>query len=316
MTNPTPRSSIRVEAFIMTFRSLLTILGITIWAGVALTAAVPYSSTHLHSTPVLQREDAPATSCSDFHFHFDHRDAIVQSEERTITKAEARTLRVMAEPNGGVQVQGWDQDTYGVTLCKAAEEGSESLLSQIHIKFHDGELGVSRPSSSGERWAAHLLIRTPKAAAIELSAHNGPVSFRNVDGSLKIRAENGPVDVVNCTGQLDLNSHNGPVTLEGNSGRQTVRTQNGPVTLSLSGDSWQGDGLEASATNGPINLQIPTGYKSGVILESDGHGPFQCRASVCSEGRKTWDEDRKRIEFGSGPTLVRVSTVNGPVSVE
>jgi putative adhesin len=303
----------------MTLRSALTILGITIWAGVALTAAVPYSPPRLHSAPapVLQHEDAPATNCSDLHFHFDHRDAVVQSEERTITKSEARTLRVTAEPNGGVQVVGWDQDTYRVTLCKAAEEGggSESVLSQIHIKFHDGELSVSRPSS-GNQWAAHLLIRTPKTAAIELSGHNGPVSFRDVDGSLKIRAENGPVEVVNCTGQLDLDSHNGPVTLEGNSGKQTVHTQNGPVTLSLTGDSWQGDGLEASATNGPINLQIPTGYKSGVILESDGHGPFQCRASVCSEGRKTWDEERKRIEFGSGPTLVRVSTVNGPVSVE
>ena len=53
-----------------------------------------------------------------------------------------------------------------------------------------------------------------------------------------------------------------------------------------------------------MKLQIPSGYKSGVILESDGDGPFQCHSSVCSEGRKTWDDDRKRIEFGSGPTLV------------
>jgi len=67
---------------------------------------------------------------------------------------------------------------------------------------------------------------------------------------------------------------------------------------------------------GPVELQIPSGYKSGVILESDGHGPFKCHSSVCSEGRKTWDDDRKHIEFGFGPTLVRVSTVNGPVSVD
>jgi hypothetical protein len=301
----------------MTFRSFLTILGIAMWAGVALTATAPHFPSHRQPATVLAHGDTPAASCADSHFHFDHRDAVVKSEERTITKAEARTLRVMAEPNGGVQVGGWDQDNYGVTLCKAAEEGSdaESVLSQIHIQFHNGELRVSRPSSA-EHWAAHLLIRTPKAAAIDLSAQNGPVSFRSVDGNLKIRVENGPVDIINCTGQLDLNSHNGPVTLEGNSGKQTVRTQNGPVTVSLTGDSWQGDGLQANATNGPINLQIPSGYKSGVILESDGYGPFQCRASVCSEGRKTWDDDHKRIEFGSGPTLVRVSTVNGPVSVE
>ena len=69
------------------------------------------------------------------------------------------------------------------------------------------------------------------------------------------------------------------------------------------------------ATNGPVTLRVPSGYQSGVILESDGHGPFSCRARVCSEGRKNWDEDRKSVEFGSGPTVVRVSTVNGPVSV-
>lgn len=301
----------------MTLRSFLTTLAITIWAAVALTAAAPHSQPYRHPVKAVAHQEARAASCADFHFHFDHRDAVVQSEERTITKTEARTLRVLAEPNGGVQVEGWDQDNYGVTLCKAAEEGHDAnaVLSQIHIKFQNNELSVSRPSSA-DHWAAHLLIRTPKASALDLSAHNGPVSFRNVDGNLKIRAENGPVDVVKCTGQLDLNSHNGPVTLEGNSGKQTVHTQNGPVTVSLSGDSWQGDGLEASATNGPVNLQIPSGYRSGVILESAGYGPFQCHASVCSEGRKTWDDERKRIEFGSGPTLVRVSTVNGPVSVD
>jgi hypothetical protein len=50
-------------------------------------------------------------------------------------------------------------------------------------------------------------------------------------------------------------------------------------------------------------------------LESEGHSPFQCSSSVCSEGRKIWDDDHKRVEFGSGPTVVRVSSVNGPVSV-
>jgi hypothetical protein len=73
--------------------------------------------------------------------------------------------------------------------------------------------------------------------------------------------------------------------------------------------------MEAHATNGPVTLRVPAGYQSGVILESDGNGPFSCRASVCDQGRKTWDEEHKRVEFGAGPTLVHVSTVNGPVTV-
>jgi hypothetical protein len=299
----------------MTSPKLLPVLGMVVWAAVALTAA-PRGTPHRHALFFPPNEESPAATCSDLHVRFDHHDGVMQTEERAITRSEAPTLRVIAESNGGIQVQGWDQDTYSVTLCKAAEAGgdADSLLSRIHLTFQNGELGVAGPGSH-DRWSAHILLRAPKAASLDLHIKNGPMSLYHVDGNLRVRAENGPITVTDCTGELELNSDNGPVTLEGNSGKQSVHTENGPVALSLSGDSWNGPGIEAHATNGPVSLQIPSGYKSGVILESDGHGPFQCHASVCSEGRKTWDNDRKRIEFGSGPTLVRVSTVNGPVSV-
>ena len=299
----------------MISRKLLSVLGMLVWAGVALTAA-PLAPHQRHAAIRTYGEDTPISSCSDLHVRFDNRDVVVQSEERSITKAEAPTLRIQAETNGGIQVQGWDQNTYAVTLCKIAESDGEadSTLSKIHLTFENGELGVSGPSSR-DRWAAHLLIRAPKAAMLDLHVNNGPMGLYHVDGSLKVRAENGPITVTDCTGELDLSAQNGPVTLKGNSGKQRVHTENGPVTLSLTGDSWSGAGIEAHANNGPVILQIPSGYKSGVLLEADGHGPFQCRASVCSEGRKSWDDDHKSIEFGSGPTLIRLSTVNGPISV-
>jgi hypothetical protein len=299
----------------MISRRVLTFVAMAIWAAVAVTAA-PRAFSHRHFDSVAVAADLPSTSCTDLVAHFDHRDAVYQSEERSITKAEAPLLRVQAESNGGLYVEGWDKDTYSVTLCKAVESGPDAgaILSQIHLSLENGVLRVTAPGSR-DRWAAHLLIRTPKAAALDLQVHNGPMSLTHVDGNLKVHAENGPVSVTGCTGELDLSAHNGPVTLEDNSGKQNVRAENGPVTVALSGNSWDGAGLEASTTNGPVTLEVPSGYKSGVVLESEGHSPFQCRASVCSEGRKTWDEDHKRVEFGSGPTVVRVSSVNGPVSV-
>ena len=299
----------------MTSRRLLTILGILVWAAVALTAW-PGTRAQKTSFVVMASEDELAGGCSDLHIRFDHRDTIIQSEERTITKGEAPVLRVTAETNGGIQVQGWDKDSYGVTLCKAAEEGhdAQAMLDSIHLSFKNGELGVTGPSSH-DRWSAHLLIHAPRAAALDVNLHNGPLSLHEVDGQIKVHAQNGPVSVSRCSGELDLTSQNGPLTLEDNSGKQTVHTHNGPVTVSLAGDSWNGAGLDASGMNGPLTVRIPSGYKSGVLVESEGRSPFECEASVCSEGRKTWDDDHKRIEFGSGPTLVRVSTVNGPVSV-
>jgi hypothetical protein len=299
----------------MTSRRALTVSAMVIWAAVAVTAA-PHALSHRHSPTVSSSTDSPAESCADLHIRFDHRDTVLQSEERAITKAEAPTLRVHADSNGGVDVAGWDKEDYSVTLCKAAEAGSDAnaLLSQIHLSFQNGDLRISTPNSN-DHWAAHLLIRAPKSSALDLQVSNGPMSLYHVDGNLRVRAENGPVTVTGCTGELDLASQNGPLTLEQNGGKQTVRSENGPLTLALSGRAWEGSGLDAHSTNGPVTLQVPSGYSSGVVLESDGYGPFQCNARVCSEGRKTWDDNHKRVEFGSGPTIVRVSTVNGPVSV-
>ncbi len=301
----------------MTSRRALTLFAIIVWAGVAVTAAPSAFSHHRSVAIAVSAVDFPAESCSDLRVRFDHHDAVLDSEERTITKSEAPTLHVRADSNGGIYVEGWDKDDYSVTLCKAAESGSDaqSILSQMHLTFRNRELGVSGPPSS-ERWSAHLLIRAPKASNLDLQITNGPMRLYRVDGNLKVHAQNGPVTVAGCTGQLDLSSHNGPVTLEENGGQQNVQSENGPLTVSLSGDSWSGSGLDAHTTNGPVTLRVPSGFKSGVMLESDGYSPFRCDASACSEGRKTWDDDHKRVEFGSGPTLVRVSTVNGPVSVD
>jgi hypothetical protein len=301
----------------MISRPTLTRFAIVVWAAVAVTAAPRAFSRHstvLASNPSV---DLPVESCSDLPTRFDHGDPVTDSEELTITKSQAPLLDVHAESNGGVYVQGWDQEAYGVTLCKAVEQGAEAraVLSDLHLDFHRGELGISIPHS-GKRWAAHLLIRAPHASVLNIQVHNGPMTLYHVDGNLTVRAENGPVSVTGSSGQLELEARNGPVTLEGNAGKQYVRLENGPLRLHLSGDSWNGSGLEASTRNGPVTLELPSGYRSGVTLESEGHSPFRCDATVCAEGRKTWDDDHKRVEFGAGPTLVRVSTVNGPVSVD
>ena len=197
----------------------------------------------------------------------------------------------------------------------AIDTDAESLLSQIKLSFQNGELTVAGPSHD-DAAATYLLVRAPKAAALDLEVTNGPLSVYHVAGKITARAQNGPVSASGCTGELDLSAQNGPVSSEDNSGRLRLHAQNGPVSVSLRGDVWIGPspGLEARAENGPVTLQIPRGYKSGVVVESTGRGPFSC-ASVCSEGRKSWDDDHKRVEFGSGPPMIRVSVGNGPVSV-
>jgi len=52
------------------------------------------------------------------------------------------------------------------------------------------------------------------------------------------------------------------------------------------------------------------------VVESTNHAPVSCKASICDNAHKTWDDEHRRIEYGNGPATIRLSTVNGPVSVQ
>src|SRR6266478_4351467 len=122
--------------------------------------------------------DGPAADCSDLHIRLNDERPTIESEERTVSKSEAAVLRVHEVENGGVQVRGWDKDTYSVTACKAAVGGDAArLLSQIKLAVQGGEVSVSGPHGEHNDWTVFLLIRTPRSADIEVTAHNGPVSF-------------------------------------------------------------------------------------------------------------------------------------------
>jgi len=64
-----------------------------------------------------------------------------------------------------------------------------------------------------------------------------------------------------------------------------------------------------------LTLMVPSGYESSFVVESTNYAPVSCKASICDNARKTWDDQHRRIEYGNAPAMIRLSTVNGPVSV-
>ena len=259
--------------------------------------------------------EGPAESCSDLHITLrDNETPAMESEEHTLTKAQAPVLRVEQMPNGGAQVQGWDKDTYSVTICKfAVGADTRQLLSQIRMSVQGGSVSVSGPGHHDD-WTAYLLVRTPRGAEVEVTAHNGPMSFYGVDGKVTARTTNGPIALKNCSGEADISAQNGPISFSGNSGKLRLHTENGPITVALD-SGWNGSELVADAVNGPLTLRVPSHFQSSFLVESNGHSPISCRASICSDARKTWDEEHRRIEYGSGSPVIRLSTENGPISV-
>ncbi len=272
---------------------------------------------HRHSVNISDGHKQPATDCSELRIRFDDRDALVRSEAHTLTKTEAAVLQIQPHNNGGVQVVGWDKETYSVTACKAAAgsgDTAERILCQISVSIEHGKISTKGPGEEGD-WTVYLLIRTPKSASIDMETMNGPISLYDVDGKLTARAHNGPISLKNFTGDAEITAVNGPISLEGSSGSVRIHTENGPISVALRGKMWSGTGLSADAKNGPLTLMVPNDYQSSFVVESTNYAPVSCQASICDNARKTWDDNHRRIEYGNAPAMIRLSTVNGPVSV-
>ena len=252
--------------------------------------------------------DDRVTTCADLNVRFDDERARMVSEEVPI--GQVRSLKISNAYNGGIHVVG-EGSAYSVTACKAASIPSE--VGKIRVSVRDNEIVTDGPDNTD--WAIFFLVRAPRNAVLDLSTKNGEISVRDLTGNVTARAKNGPVSLKNTSGTIDAKSVNGPVSIAGGSGTVKLSTTNGPLSVKLDSE-WQGN-MEGSTQNGPLSVRIPRGYRSGMIVESLGHGPISCRASACGEARRTWnDEDERRIEIGSATANVRLSTVNGPVAVK
>jgi DUF4097 and DUF4098 domain-containing protein YvlB len=260
---------------------------------------------------------AAEANCNREHSNFgDDLETYTAQENFTVPMDGA--MAVTAAHNGGVRLVAGSGNNYEVTLCKYAGADSESegnqILGQIKAEHSSNAISVRGPES-GRHWTASLIIRVPQGANMSVSAHNGPVSAKSISGTFKLDTVNGPIAVENVTGKVTAVAKNGPIAFNGDAGDYDLQTQNGPISIDLENHSWQNGKLDARANNGPISLNLPKGYQSGVVVSSDGHAPMSCEADVCSEARKTWDDNGKKIEFGSGNPVIKISTHNGPVSV-
>ncbi len=290
----------------------LVLSATTLFAIVALAAA----SSHDNFSISIHGQ---VRSCNDIEVRWNDDDSVTRGEQQlTIPQSQVQTLAVKSGGFRGIEVRGEDRNDYLVTACKAAaaagESSADAVVQQISVALSGSELRVQGPTPR-EKWMVYLIIQAPRSASLDLAQTNGPIGLRDLAGKVKAESTNGPISLKNVSGEVDARAQNGPISISSGGGNLHVSTQNGPIEVALLGQRWDGAGLEASAINGPLSVQVPANYQSGVLVESKGHGPMSCRASVCEQARKTWEEDVRRIEFGSNP-VVRVSSVNGPVAVK
>jgi hypothetical protein len=293
---------------------LATSLALTL---VFLAADCAEAGGHGHGVNITTHGDRPVTDCSQLDIRYNDMETARAEQQLTIPRAQAPTLTVHAAHNGGVTVVGADRDTYAVKACKAAggddRAGAQRLLDRVTVNFSSGTLTPQGPGE--DDWVVYLIIEAPRNAGLDLEAHNGPIDVRDLAGTIKLDTVNGPIGIRRCSGQIEARAQNGPIGITAGGGNLHLSTQNGPISVELLGTRWEGAGLEAHAVNGPLTLTLPPNYQSGVRVEAKNYAPFHCGIEACANARKNWNDDIRSVEFGASSPVVRLSTVNGPISI-
>lgn len=215
-------------------------------------------------------------------------------------KPAGASLSIDPDVNGGVAVEGWDQDTVAISLRiqtgAVTEAEAKELAREISVKASGTTIEVDGPSTGrNHTWSANLWIRVPRKSGLTVATTNGPLSVESVSG------------------RMDLRATNGPITLSSVGGDVRARAQNGPLTVSLTGTSWDGKGLDAETVNGPVTLRVPDQFNAN-LETGTVNGPMNLGrpVEVTLQGRV---RDRIHTTLGKGGAPIRVVTTNGPMTL-
>jgi len=294
--------------------SALSILALALL--MAAPAAWTQNRTHNRNLSINMQGDAE--SCAGLKVTSDGQ--VAQAAEKfTLQRSEASSLELNAADRGIIKVRGWNQAGYSVEACKIAvadDRGSaERTLSAIAISHAAGHFTFTGPPADGNSWQVYFIVYAPANASLDLEAKNGPISVADVNGSIKARATNGPLSIKDCTGSIDAQTNNGPIAFTGDGGEVRLHADNGPISVKVSKDLWNGSLLDARTSNGPLSLVLPTGFHSGIRVESAGSALMSCRHQACTNANRSFNGDKQTLQMNGSNETIRVSTGSGPISV-
>jgi hypothetical protein len=265
------------------------------------------------------RVDLEAADCSTINQMFGDYE-VGRATQRTSVPVSSSPLEVRPDFNGGVRIERGSGGVYGVTACIAAgaptRAEAQAAADGIRLEVNGNTVRV-RDDANGSRrvrsWSVQLVVTAPDGASINAETSNGPIGVNGFTGTLDLRASNGPISLHDVAGEVKAHASNGPISVGGSRGEFEIETANGPITVNLEGTRWDGH-LTARASNGPLTVGVPSGFQSGVEISSSTHSPWNCRASACGSSRD-WDDRQRTLHIGGDPVVVKLSTVNGPVTV-
>ena len=204
-----------------------------------------------------------------------------------------------AGPNGGIEVSGWGRDVIHV-LAKVEgrarqDDIAEALVSEVRIDMDGMALQADGPKTERrESWSVSYRVSVPRMYDLDLNTVNGGISIEDVNGNIEFSATNGGVSLTEVGGDV------------------RGRTTNGGLKISLSGDQWDGAGLDVRTTNGGITFVLPDGFNAQ-LESATTNGSLSVDFPITVSGRI---DRRLKTQLGSGGPLLRAITTNGGVTIK
>ena len=207
--------------------------------------------------------------------------------------------------NGAVKVSAWDRDEVKVDAVKRAYTAERLREAQIKIDASANRLRVETEYPE-YRWSSRDLERHENPATVEytLTVPRGAI----ID---EISLVNGALSLEGLAGSVKASSVNGRVTAAGLSGPVNLSVVNGRLEASL--DRLGEGGVTLSAVNGELAVTLPS--DANAVLRADTvHGGIRNDFNLpVRVGEYVGRNLAGRL--GQGGSVVRLSNVNGPITI-
>lgn len=233
------------------------------------------------------------------------KDKVSFKEAREFTVPASGNLTVDGGRNGGISIKGENRSDVLVRACvngwAETEDAAKALVASVKI---DAGSTIKASNSDENNWSVSYEVLVPRTTNLDLTAHNGGISIKSVDGMIEFQTTNGGVNLSDLSG-----------TVKG-------RTTNGGVNVLLTGNSWKGTGMDVVTTNGGVNLSVPEGYAANFETGTTNGGFKSDVPTLNVEEENTvgktegWSRSKRvRASMNGGGAPVRIVTTNGGIKI-
>lgn len=223
----------------------------------------------------------------------------LEIKEQSLT-APAKKLSIDAGKNGGIRVVAWNRSEVSVKACVQASGRDEAearrRTAAVRIETADGVIRAVLPSGAGEDYSfgASYDIRVPENTDLSLKTNNGGINLSGIRGAIEFDLKNGGVVLDKIAGQV------------------RGQTVNGSLNIKLSGDRWDGSGIDARTTNGSISISFPENF-SARLETATKRGKFYVNFPVEKTPNSPYELN---LDLGTGGAVIKTSTVNGQITIK